>query len=57
VAEYRIETSAGSYTVAGTWSAGVSTRNVAVAYKAAAGGGGGSGLTIVGRTVLDYGGF
>lgn len=39
VMEYRIESSAGSYTVAGTWSSGVGidTSNAAVAYLTAAG--------------------
>jgi hypothetical protein len=35
---YRIESSAGSYTVAGTWSTAAQSGTTAVAYKAAAGG-------------------
>lgn len=38
-AEYRIEASAGSYSVAGTWNAAAANVTVAVAYKAAAAGG------------------
>jgi hypothetical protein len=40
VAEYRIEGSAGSYAVAGTWGAAQKNTNIGVAYLAAAGGGG-----------------
>lgn len=39
---YRIESSAGNYSVAGTWGGSVKSTTVAVAYLAAAGGGGGS---------------
>jgi hypothetical protein len=39
---YRVESSAGSYTVAGTWSSNAGWVNNAVAYLAAAGGGGGA---------------
>lgn len=42
---YRIESSASSYTVAGTWATSMQSDTVAVAYLAAAGGGGGGGTT------------
>ena len=46
VSGYRIEPSAGSYSVGGTWAAGTpDTVSVSVAYLEAAGGGGGGGAT------------